>query len=1110
MKNKFLLFFVIAPFCLRAQPLKSCEVSLDNANKKYKAAGDSIILLEKASKSFETCMKICKGLSDENSELAFRIIKEINSKVSELKDKKRLEQENATNKTKTYESNQSFYTGPKATFTDGTGNSEVINNIQQQTTESKIIREGYYIKALKAIENAEEHFLLNNNSLSRNSEDYENQINALYIKLEHDTYYNVVAKHLFDSTKKELEKVKPESDAYHLLVYTYLQSALYYGWNLMDKGFKEETKQVFFETENYIKSITSTSALIYAGLASFHSAFAAYYEKTENLKISYEYRKKSVEYAANAVLLNKSSPYYQRRLSLVIRNISSNINDTLILSREDKQLLRQLSCAYCLNQLKYFTQSSLILDAATTCVINAIDVDITKKDFDNALLKVKNQIALINQRASYNPVAKEIYLQKARLFVKLSSIFTNNLRDTLSSRQYVDSIVKCIGLIVKDTQLPITDFWRLEDVFDKLCNIIIDNNEPPSYKITIYKNIIELLTGLPTMYYSVKRGVNYIVIQSNTNIADLLYGYRLAEDTLKAIDHYKLAIEKFETADLLPSYSDYSEDFSSFCRAYSNVVKYNILKKNFKQAAEVYQKMIAKFYPLYKQYPFDFYLISNIKSAAIDYGAHLYSQGKYETAIPVLSFASYEGDSVSTALLATIYKTKLYRNMDSLKIIEFRLKYQRKSIKKFTIPTWFGNTKYPFDVYVLDRDTLYPYRGIEDQAEWVAKARGGEIPKEVREAFLKLQKLAWKNNVSFNALCAYALEAADEEKEKQREEYLSAKYRDNQLLINNGGPFRITKQDYDKLFELYEYAIKKDSLTKGFIKKNVIVFYLDYADSLASIKDYMKARAIYQRVQALDSINSDAKKGLLKVDFYQNTLPIEKWLSSNDIGSMLYLQELYLKDGKTKDAESITKQVLSLKDNPEIRESIWLNFLIYGSTNRVNELFLTDSNNLKNYRDYFIKKINDGLAAYPLYRVYYTSLIAMDLDYAKTATDLSKLELKWLNEDISSHYNSLAWYCILTKKYTNVLEYLEKSKQYDPQNLYPDTNIPHYYLFTGDYPKAKEYYLSYKDKKFGGRENLPTYGTAFLEDFDTFEKDGLFDNSLLAKVNELRKLIRKK
>ncbi len=79
-------------------------------------------------------------------------------------------------------------------------------------------------------------------------------------------------------------------------------------------------------------------------------------------------------------------------------------------------------------------------------------------------------------------------------------------------------------------------------------------------------------------------------------------------------------------------------------------------------------------------------------------------------------------------------------------------------MKKFTINCVFGAVKSPFTVYIGTPEQQH--HPLHFQAEWLSKQRGGTIPAEVMESIAKLKDLALKNNVSFEELCAYALEAA--------------------------------------------------------------------------------------------------------------------------------------------------------------------------------------------------------------------------------------------------------------------------------------------------------------------------------------------------------------
>lgn len=82
-------------------------------------------------------------------------------------------------------------------------------------------------------------------------------------------------------------------------------------------------------------------------------------------------------------------------------------------------------------------------------------------------------------------------------------------------------------------------------------------------------------------------------------------------------------------------------------------------------------------------------------------------------------------------------------------------------MKKFTIPCDFGGTQAPFNIYVGEpaADCNHP---LQHQSAWLSRERGGTIPAEVMDSFMKLLLIARENSVSFEELCVYALGTATE------------------------------------------------------------------------------------------------------------------------------------------------------------------------------------------------------------------------------------------------------------------------------------------------------------------------------------------------------------
>lgn len=88
-------------------------------------------------------------------------------------------------------------------------------------------------------------------------------------------------------------------------------------------------------------------------------------------------------------------------------------------------------------------------------------------------------------------------------------------------------------------------------------------------------------------------------------------------------------------------------------------------------------------------------------------------------------------------------------------------------MKKFAINCSFNGTISPFTVFIGKPEK--DHHPLFFQAEWLSKERGGTIPPEVMESIAKLKDLAEKNNVSFEDLCTYALQAASTPKVEHTE-----------------------------------------------------------------------------------------------------------------------------------------------------------------------------------------------------------------------------------------------------------------------------------------------------------------------------------------------------
>lgn len=145
----------------------------------------------------------------------------------------------------------------------------------------------------------------------------------------------------------------------------------------------------------------------------------------------------------------------------------------------------------------------------------------------------------------------------------------------------------------------------------------------------------------------------------------------------------------------------------------------------------------------------------------------------------MLTYASNWGQKKATEAMARIFGDASNPLADPEKAEQLNKLAQRQSMKRFTVPTDFAGTKFPFHVYTLEygqaplckaqAEALDPdvfcagFSGIDDQVIWVRELRGGEVPIDVITSFQKLYNIARENNVSFPDLAVYALGAAQAE-----------------------------------------------------------------------------------------------------------------------------------------------------------------------------------------------------------------------------------------------------------------------------------------------------------------------------------------------------------
>jgi hypothetical protein len=232
----------------------------------------------------------------------------------------------------------------------------------------------------------------------------------------------------------------------------------------------------------------------------------------------------------------------------------------------------------------------------------------------------------------------------------------------------------------------------------------------------------------------------------------------------------------------------------------------------------------------------------------------------------------------------------------------------------------------------------------------------------------------------------------------------------------------------------------------------------------------------------------------IKDEFNLKKKNTRQLITGKNPGALLAFYQLYLKEKDLGRADSIMYQLLSVANTVDYRYKLSMISYRYNADAKTRELFLSARDKVKAYRTYFLKSGVKSLKSNIDMHTYYYDLVALDAAYYKVFPDSQ------VRRQMGNHYNSLAWYSILTRKFKDVDHYLDQSMKYDPGSNYPYANRPLILLLNGRYREARAIYLKLKDQPFDS--NGLTFKDEFLEDFKELAAEGITNNNI-KKVTQL-------
>lgn len=654
-------------------------------------------------------------------------------------------------------------------------------------------------------------------------------------------------KFLYDSTSKIVNKSKNIDDQTLSL---HLRFVEFYGWNLLEESARDSSRinlfiEIVQKTIKLISNHSINSALTYFGIASFENLLSKYYGNIKDSLNSLKFNMRALHYSELSVEANSSNTYYLECLFALLRNMQYNPES--LLSANEKSAFISLSgkVADYMANLKNDPNKAIIASAKYDYTSDAYYRLINKMQYNFAIDTLTQCInSIVKYRKSDINYKRYGPLLLAGLYNKLCEIYNYYEKDSIKYNIYSKNAVNNLILFLGSKISSQSVLDKLKGIYQGVTSnmdLAFNDNEI----ISNYRSIISAIETSDNDYVN-SRYLYYVYTISNSSLGQEFLLLKSKDDTTMSIPYFVNALNAFQQTGFLKFYNYYSEDFTEFCSIFTKTISIYVGENNFIMATKIYNEMMKTFIPIYKKYPFDFYLGNTISNSSSLYGQFSFERGKYNEAIPALNFASYNGIKKSTEVLIKIYNSEGFKDREKLDSLIKRNSYQAYGMKRYSIPVQCGSVKQSFHIYITDRAKDYPYKGIEDQAIWLSEARGCEISDLIVSSFTKLQKIAWDNNVSFENLCAYAL-APDTSKILQ-------KYTTIKNQIDSQKNVTAKESLYENLYNLYEQDIQKDTINKDIIIKDAIKSYEEYTSFLEKNNFNNKAIDIYKRLIELGQI----------------------------------------------------------------------------------------------------------------------------------------------------------------------------------------------------------------------------------------------------------------
>lgn len=891
----------------------------------------------------------------------------------------------------------------------------------------------------------------------------------------------------FNSTKKYQKLNKPIPDD---LLITLLNTASYYGWHLMFENDLDNAKKVLIPASELINISENEPSKILYPYAKFQNALHRFYKKNENYTEAYSFLNKAIKNLELIVENNTDNLVYASTLSKYQKSLYS-LKSNIKLTKKDLDYI-SAGCELAKTIRETNGSGTLSLSTMVDCVLEN-SYQVSESNSYTSSNAIKDLIEELNVQIRLNPLNPNLYLYRARLNCRLYHINIEKGYKSLPYKYLTEAKDDWVKGVEKNASIG-NQLWEIENVYWSISNLYSSN------RLSKEKDIQEMEDVL---LRTLKNNDNYtfkiIAADIFQKKGDYLKEQKANNDSI--LKNYNLSIGYFKKSKILNSNS-YSSTLSTYAGALYDKTVLNYNRKLTDSVLKNLEEIEKLFRPVSEKYPFDFYIRQYFSLCNMLAGDLLFNEKKYAQAKPYLEYASHWGRKYSTSQLAKIYKEGLINKEKNLTKADSLESLASRQIRRtIEVECDYVTHKRTVEITIMENPKDFKYKGIDDYVERY-KRLGGTISKETATLFRQIQEEAWEKNMSFAELCAKY-----KYKYSKNKKFESSKFELKNLLKVDSISTNHKMLKFNDFISNFKNDWKSKTSDEEHKEFREIVY--DYVEFLGTKKRFSESVSAIKRLNEIFPKEPQVYRVWAKAELaeYENAkskkknIDYKNYLSlTKELGGLGVYYRYFLKQRNKKAALHWQSFVLRANKTSEVKFIMFQNqlenrFMLF------DELYLTkDTLSLKKDISYFLSKISKEKTN-SKNKVYYKYLVQLDNHLISLSPN------KETQKTTANHYNSLAWYQLLTGEFKNCEKTIKKGLKLDSNNLYFYTNLPATFLLQGKYKKALKSYGEWKDKPFAVNDDYETFKDVFLDDIKTFKQENIIPKNLETDVENIIKFL---